>query len=293
MFEGRIVLGVGTGESLNEVPASGMTWPEQSERTARLREAVELIERLWKEPRLTFEGRYYRTENATIYDRPDTQIPIFIAGAGPFMAKLAGKTADGFICTSGKPTALYEERLLPNLNLGLAERQRSAPFERMIEIKLSYDEDPGRALNNTRFWGALALSPAEKVDVEDPIDMERLADALPIERAASRWIVSSDPDAVIEAIRAYVAMGFNHLVFHSPAADQERFLKLLARDIIPRLKLVSSLDNPKGALAGGTVFRSLSGADGHQGTSAAKPQKSDRSDDATSQDVTTSDAPLF
>lgn len=236
MFEGRIMLGVGTGESLNEVPASGMAWPEQSERTARLREALDLIERLWSEPRLTFEGRYYRTEKATIYDRPDTPVPIFIAGAGPFMARLAGRTGDGFICTSGKPRALYEETLLPNLKQGLTERRRSAPFERMIEIKLSYDEDADRARHDTRFWAALALSAAEKVDVEDPIDMERLADALPIERAASRWIVSSDPDEVIEALRVYLEMGFDHLVFHAPGADQERFLKLLAKDIIPRLR---------------------------------------------------------
>lgn len=236
MFEGRIILGVGTGESLNEVPASGASWPEQGERTARLREALDLIERLWTEDRLTFGGQYYRTENATIYDRPETPVPIFIAGAGPFMAKLSGRRGDGFICTSGKPRALYEETLLPGLSTGLTGRTRSAPFERMIEIKLSYDAGHARALADTRFWGALALSAAEKMNVEDPVDMERLADALPIERAASRWIVATDPEAVLEALRPYLEMGFDHLVFHGPGADQERYLNMLARDILPRLR---------------------------------------------------------
>src|SRR5213595_436662 len=82
MYPGRVVLGVGTGESLNEVPATAMRWPEFKERFARLREAIALIRRLWREERVTFEGEYYRTANATIYDRPDTPVPIYVAAAG-------------------------------------------------------------------------------------------------------------------------------------------------------------------------------------------------------------------
>src|SRR5205823_647782 len=67
---GRVFLGVGTGESLNEVPALGIEWPGFGERLGRLREAVELIRRLWAEDRVTFEGRHYRTRLATVYDRP-------------------------------------------------------------------------------------------------------------------------------------------------------------------------------------------------------------------------------
>src|SRR5690349_2641782 len=107
MFPGRIILGVGTGESLNEVPATGMKWPEQRERLMRLREAVKLIRQLWSEERVTFEGEYYRTEKATIYDRPSEMVPIYIAGAGPVISKFAGQSADGFICTSGKAPELY------------------------------------------------------------------------------------------------------------------------------------------------------------------------------------------
>ena len=59
--------------SLNEVPSTGMTWPDFKERFARLREAVTLIRRLWTEERVTFEGQYYRTQDATIYDRPATR----------------------------------------------------------------------------------------------------------------------------------------------------------------------------------------------------------------------------
>ena len=66
--------------------------------------------------------------------------------------------------------------------------------------------------------------------------MERLADALPVERAASRWIVSSDPDEQAAQVAHYVDLGFTHLVFHAPGPDQRRFLDLYAEHILPRLR---------------------------------------------------------
>lgn len=236
LFPGRIALGIGTGESLNEVPASGMAWPEQAERTARFKEAVDLIRRLWSEDRLSYHGRYYRTENATIYDRPEQPVPICIAAAGPLMARFAGEKGDGFICTSGKPWDLYTQTLIPNLETGLDKAGKPRGSERVIEIKLSFDTDHERALQGTRYWAALALKPEEKLNVEDPIEMEKLADTLPIERAASRWIVSSDAVEAVERIARYVELGFNHLVFHGPGQDQARFLTLLGERIAPALR---------------------------------------------------------
>jgi coenzyme F420-dependent glucose-6-phosphate dehydrogenase len=103
-------------------------------------------------------------------------------------------------------------------------------------MKVSFDTDPQRALQDTRHWAALALSPEEKTSVEDPLEMERLADQLPAERAAKRWIVSTDPDEHVERIRPYMDMGFRHLVFHAPGPDQARFLNLYADLVLPRLR---------------------------------------------------------
>ncbi len=237
LYPGRITLGIGTGESLNEVPSSGIKWPEQKERTARFKEAVQLIKTLWSEDRVDFDGEFYKTENATIYDRPETPVPIYIAGAGPFMAKYAGRNGDGFICTSGKKWDLYTETLLPNVDAGLEAVGKSpSGIDRMIEMKVSFDTDKSRALEDTRFWGALALKPEEKMNVEDPLEMEKLADALPIERAASRWIVSDRAEEIVERIRPYVELGFNHLVFHAPGPDQARFLKLFGEQLGPMLR---------------------------------------------------------
>jgi coenzyme F420-dependent glucose-6-phosphate dehydrogenase len=234
---GRIILGVGTGEALNETPATGLEWPAFKERFGRLRESIELIRRLWAEERVSFEGEYYRTVAATIYDRPTEEVPIYIAAAGPTATRLAGRVGDGFITTSGKAPELYRETLMPNLQAGLENSSRTIDdLDRMIEMKVSFDTDPQRALEDTRHWAALALSPEEKTGVEDPMEMEKLADALPVERAASRWIVSTDPDEHIARIEPYLELGFNHLVFHAPGPDQERFLRLYAREVLPRLR---------------------------------------------------------
>jgi coenzyme F420-dependent glucose-6-phosphate dehydrogenase len=241
MFPDRMILGVGTGESLNEVPAIGIKWPSFKERFGRLKESIVLMNRLWREERVSFEGQYYRTENATIYDRPDNPVPIYIAAAGPTAAKLAGEVADGFICTSGKPAELYRETLLPNVAAGLASVGRpSDGLDRMIELKVSFDTDKQTAMADTRYWAALALSAEEKTSVEDPLQMEKLADALPLERAASRWIVSTDPDEQVERIRPYVELGFRHLVFHAPGPDQARFLRLYSERVIPKLRAAFS-----------------------------------------------------
>jgi coenzyme F420-dependent glucose-6-phosphate dehydrogenase len=232
---GRVFLGVGTGESLNETPATGAEWPGAKERRLRLAEAVELIRRLWTEERVTFEGDYYRTDRATIYDRPDEPVPIYIAASGPLAARLAGRVGDGFIATSGKRQELYEE-LLSNLAEGAAQAGRGpSALPKFIEIKVSYDHDPQFAHDACRWWAALALTPEEKSGVEDPIEMERLADAA-ADRAHTRFIVSNDPDEVAEKIAWYVGLGFDHLVFHAPGADQRRFLEQFCEDVVPRLR---------------------------------------------------------
>jgi coenzyme F420-dependent glucose-6-phosphate dehydrogenase len=237
LYPGRVVLGIGSGESLNEVPSTGVVWPEFKERLGRLKEAIELMRQLWSKERVTFSGQFYQTENATIYDRPETPVPIFVSAHGAIMAKFVGRTADGFICTSGKAPEFYNETLLPNLAQGLGSANRPHDgIERMIEMKVSFDTDASRALEDTRFWAALALGQDEKLSVEDPLQMEQLAAALPIERIASRWIVSSDPHEQVERIRPYIGLGFNHLVFHAPGADQERFLRLYAAEVLPLLR---------------------------------------------------------
>jgi coenzyme F420-dependent glucose-6-phosphate dehydrogenase len=237
LYPGRVMLGVGTGEALNEIAVSGREWPEFKERFARLREAIRLMRALWTEQDVSFQGDYYTTVNATIYDRPDQPVPIYVAAGGPVVARYAGRAADGFICTSGKGMELYTEKLMPAVAEGAAAAERDpAGIDRMIEIKLAYDRDPDKALEICRFWAPLSLTAEQKSSVESAVEMERLADELPIEQVAKRWIVASDPDAAMEQIQPYLDAGLNHLVFHGPGDDQERFLTQFAEDVLPRLR---------------------------------------------------------
>jgi coenzyme F420-dependent glucose-6-phosphate dehydrogenase len=235
LYPGRIALGVGTGESMNEVPVIGIEWPDQRERFRRLSEAVKLIKKLWTEDFVEWAGEYYQVKGATVYDKPEQPVPIYIGASGPAAAKLAGRLADGFICTSGKGMELYRDVLLPALREGAdAEHRDPEAIDRMIELKVAYDTDRARALADTRIWAALALPAEDKVDVHNPREMEERAKQ--VKDPERRWLVADDPDQHVEQIKAYLELGFTHLVFHAPGDDQSRFLKLYAEQVIPRLR---------------------------------------------------------
>jgi coenzyme F420-dependent glucose-6-phosphate dehydrogenase len=240
LYPGRVMLGVGTGEALNEIAVSGREWPEFKERFARLREAVRLMRELWTGEDVSFEGEYYTTVGATIYDKPEQPIPVYVAAGGPVVAKYAGRAGDGFICTSGKGMDLYTEKLMPAVAEGAQAAGRDpAEIDNLIEIKMSYDRDPDAALENCRFWAPLSLTAEQKHSVDSALEMERLADELPIEQVAKRWIVASDADEAVAQIKPYVDAGLNHLVFHGPGHDQDRFLTQFAEDVLPKLRALA------------------------------------------------------
>jgi coenzyme F420-dependent glucose-6-phosphate dehydrogenase len=240
LYPDRMILGLGTGEALNETAVTGAAWPDFKERFARMREAVRLMRQLWTEDGVTFDGEYYRTVDATVYDKPSSPVPVYVAAGGPVVAKYAGRAGDGFICTSGKGMELYTDKLLPAVAEGAEAAGRdAAAIDRTIEIKMSYDRDRDRALENCRFWAPLSLTPEQKHDVDTAEEMERLADELPIEQVARRWIVASDPDEAVAQVKPYVDAGLTHLVFHGPGHDQERFLTQFAADVLPKLRALT------------------------------------------------------
>jgi coenzyme F420-dependent glucose-6-phosphate dehydrogenase len=135
---GRVILGIGTGESMNEVPVTGMEWPEFKVRFGRLKEAVELMRKLWQEDFVTYQGEYFQTKGVTLYDKPTAgQVPIYVGASGEVAARFAGRVA-----------------------------------------KVSYDHDRARAMEDTKLWAPLALPAEDKAGVEDPRELERRAKAI-------------------------------------------------------------------------------------------------------------------
>jgi coenzyme F420-dependent glucose-6-phosphate dehydrogenase len=153
-------------------------------------------------------------------------VPIWVAAGGPLAAKLAGRAGDGLIVTSGKGEDLYRE---------LIDAAGAESITKMIEVKVSYDTDRAAAEAACQWWGALAIPGEERSHISDPVEMEQAADKY-ADRASSRFIVSDDPDEVVEKIAFYADLGFTELVFHHPGEDQRRALELFARDVLPRLR---------------------------------------------------------
>jgi coenzyme F420-dependent glucose-6-phosphate dehydrogenase len=230
-----VFLGVGTGESLNETPVTGDAFPAVKERRLRLAEAIRLMRALWSEERVDFEGEYYRTEKATVYDRPEQPVPIYVAASGPLAAKLAGRAGDGLIMTSGKAPDLYRTLLDAMAEGATGAGRDPGAVAKMIEIKVSYDPDRATAHAACRPWAALALSGEEKAGIHDPIEMQRAAEGAE-DRAHTRFIVADDPADVVAGIEPYVALGFDELVFHLPGDDQLRQLRAFTADVLPALR---------------------------------------------------------
>ena len=232
----------GMGEIVEEATAVG-EWSEPSIQLLRYDDGTESIRfcqydhrgRFRRSPMIV-DGKYFRTKEAKLFDKPPQPIPLLIAAGGPQAATLAGREGDGIIVTSGKGAELYRDLLLPAMEKGAREAGRDpAKLERTIEMKVSYDHDRAHAMADTKEWAALALPAEDKAGVEDPREMERRATAA-ADRAHTRFIVSTDPDEHVAAIRPYLDWGFRHLVFHFPGQDQERAMRLYAQEVLPRLR---------------------------------------------------------
>ena len=234
---GRVILGLGTGEAMNEAPVTGIEWPEFKVRFGRLKESVELMRRLWREDFVSYEGEYFQTRNVTLYDKPHGgMVPIYVGASGEVAARFAGRVADGFICTSGKGMDLYSEKLLPAVREGAEKAGRDyEAIVKTIEMKVSYDHDRARAMEDTKLWAPLALPAEDKADCHDPRELERRGKKIE-DQAHRRWLVADDPDEQLEQLRPYLELGFQELVFHSPTNDQDRFLELYGEEILPRLR---------------------------------------------------------
>ena len=231
MYPGRTFFGIGSGEALNETPSVGADMPGAKERRMRLREALQLMRRLWSEDYVTFDGQYFQTRNATLFDRPAGGVKAYVAASGELMAQLAGRLSDGLITTSGKATELYTDQLLPAFERGARDAGRDpAKLDRMIEMKVSF------SLEDDWKWPTSVLSGDEKTGVFDPRELESRAKHVTDDALLKRWITSADPEVHIQEIGRYVDMGFTNLVFHGPGDDQAAFIKRYGTEVLPALK---------------------------------------------------------
>ena len=236
LYPGRVFLGVGTGEALNEIPC-GFAWPNQTERLERLREAVASIRMLWNRNFVTYKGKYYTLLKANLYDKPPLPIPIHIASTGPRGAEVAGMLADCFMSLPVENTSLFTEKLFPALDRGARSVGRRADqIEKSLLVHVGYAKDNHeKALRSLSLWRSTLLPAFFDLGVSDPRYVETHGNRVSWEAVEKYFLVASSAEGVIKFYEEYLKLGFTHIAA-APSGDAEEFIQLLAKKVSPYIQ---------------------------------------------------------
>jgi TAT-translocated FGD2 family F420-dependent dehydrogenase len=233
LYPGRIFLGVGTGEAVNEWPA-GARWSSYDERSDRLAEAVMLIRQLWRGDWVTYQGDYFQVSEAKLYDPPPQMIPIYIAAAGEKSMNLAGLHGDGLITdlkTLQKPESMNAYRQ------GAEAGGKNADDMPILVENWVCVGDRDEALQAAKKWRFIPKSFEKYVNNPDPRAIQRDAEQnIPLEQAIEDWVIGGDPDIHIQGIQKLVDNGVTHIFVHSAQEDQHRVIDFYAREVLPHIQ---------------------------------------------------------
>jgi coenzyme F420-dependent glucose-6-phosphate dehydrogenase len=229
---GRFTLGVGTGENINEGPL-GYEFPDYAERNARMAESLEIMRRLLDGEKLTFEGRYYRTDRAKLYSPPIGAVPILMAAGGPKSATLAGELAQGVIASVKDPAETIEKVVIPAQQAAAAAGRPDPIILATRWSVLANDEDEAwRALYSWR-----GLRAPGRLEAVDPAELRAVADAMPRDEILGRYTMVQTPDDILAAYSPLVEdLGADIVAFQMASLDQPDLIRLLGSDVLPRLR---------------------------------------------------------
>jgi coenzyme F420-dependent glucose-6-phosphate dehydrogenase len=204
MYPGRVFLGVGSGESLNEVPL-GLDWPEPGEMLERFDRGLEAIVRLWDGETVTMDGGWFRLEEAKLYTRAESRPRLYVSAFGPQAAQIAGKYGEG-LWTLGDPEAAPE---IIDAYRESCRRHGTEEGEIILQTGFSWAESDEAAIAGARKWKPTQLPEVYRDDIPDPADMVRRADEQMTDEefAKEGFIVASDPDEHVERVRGIEQIG--------------------------------------------------------------------------------------
>ena len=199
MYPGRVFVGLGSGESLNESPL-GLDWPQPRDQLAALEEACGLIRRLWDGERVDHDGKFFKTKGAYLHTRPEKPPPLYISAFHPGAAKVAGRYGDGLWTF---PDPKQAPKLIETYRKAAAEAGRS-PGTIVLETGFSWAPHDDEALEAARVWKGAAPDDFYTDDWFDPKTMyERGEEEISDEEFKQRSIISSDPDEHVERIEQF------------------------------------------------------------------------------------------
>jgi coenzyme F420-dependent glucose-6-phosphate dehydrogenase len=234
MYPGRIFMTLGTGHAMNERPL-GYEWPGFTEKVERLEEAVKIIQLLWKGDFVNYEGKYYKLDKAKLYTKPKQKIPTYIATSNPRVAEMAGRYCDG-ILTNPRGLERYLQ-LIRAMERGAKKAGRDpSKLSKCMEFKVSYDVNYDKALKSAMFWASTAIPREKRERIWDPRELERSIGEQEKAKIKDTWLITTDSDNIIKRIGEFLKMGFDRAYIHSASPNEERFLNLLGRDILPWMR---------------------------------------------------------
>ena len=230
---GRVFLGVGSGEKLNEGAAGG-GWGDYAERSSRLVEAIRIIRELWSGRDVRLNGRFWDVEGR-LYDPPPSTIPLYVAAGGPESARLAGRFGDGLITGA---RSLKDAELRRSWEVWLRESGRdvgSVPVIVEHWAVVGGDAEAQRAAEKWRFipkaWDTGFF------DSIDPRNIQRRSEReIPLESVYEEWVVSPDPGRHIRAISDLADAGATHVVVHIAIPNQSEVIDFYGGQVLPALR---------------------------------------------------------
>jgi coenzyme F420-dependent glucose-6-phosphate dehydrogenase len=228
MYPGRPYLGIGSGEALNEVPL-GDDWPSTGEQIARMDEALDMIDRLWKGETITKDSGHFRAKDLKLHTLADRRPPIWVSAFGPQAAEVAGRRGDG-LWTLPDPESTPE--------VIEAYRNAGGDGEIVFQVLVSWAETDEEAIEQARKWKGAQPEDHYTADWHEPRKMyEHGEREMDDEEFAQNIVAASDPEEIQDRLRELEQLGATVLVLqNNSATNVERAIDVLAGQVLPALR---------------------------------------------------------
>ena len=228
MYPGRLLLGVGTGEALNERPFWNGNWPSWDERKDRLVEGIRLIRQLWESPEpFKFEGKYFSSEFYYLYTKPARKIPIYFSAIGKKAAHEAGVCADGLITISPRndPKKLTET-IIPAYKEGRQQANKQGLGKVAVEIVFTFDE-PDELIKNA--WRTLGICRKDSWSIPTPVAVEEEGGKVTVEDLRRNMHFCKNWKDVVKVIEQYKAAGVNEVTTYTGC--NKKLIRAFAKNV--------------------------------------------------------------